>query len=247
MDDDIWVNPTGLATEAILHSPKEIWMLGAMGRPSQVNYLVYGGALVLSGAAVDMMSPENVMRWASLWEYACSIKGCCDIMGGPQCWNQAQFARDFDMCNSKLVSHCGDASDFASFSYCRDDLVLKDTENQCSYMHTRPEFPVPMYYNSDRWDKHHGDDHLLSFMVRVPLQGKLISISQDRMAWKFRSANITNMCDGADPIISQHHLEAANIYKWDKLWQTSPKWCTGFAALPTRNLQQATTSDSLNG
>lgn len=226
IDDDIWLNPQGFAQAAQHLDPQKVWMVGAEASAKEI---VWGGSLILSSAAVSRMSPENVMTWASQWEFACAVHGCCDAVE-PPCYRQGDYTEEFAKCNNKLLFKCANQTNMSEFINCRSQLEGEDDDG-CSFRNTRPEFPVPMFYHSKSWDGDRGDDHVLSFIIRDRLQGQVIA--ERRMRWDKQALQMSNLCWEGWPIISQHHLDSDEIDKWDRLWRMADSlWQIGNSSCP---------------
>lgn len=165
LDSDVFLRVEQFAKSLTYYNPREPWLMGTAGGPNP-NF-VLGSVLVLSRRIVEELNPSALIQCASHWEFACSFHGCCD--GGQDCFDKTKHL--FDSCNDELVRRCGSATIANTFSDCT--ARIEDLP-QCELNRTRPEFPVPMYYHSERWNEHHGDDHWLSFCALTVGHGRLL-------------------------------------------------------------------------
>ena len=132
-----------------------------------------GSIYVISRELVRRWDAATLMRCASQWEFACSVRGCCDHHS---CARLTQ--REFDACDRQLNAACGEpavAGSTARFRNCTQHLARSTAgRTDCGFETARPEHGAPMFYYPDRWTSDHGDDHLLSFCAMTAGKGRLI-------------------------------------------------------------------------
>jgi len=228
VDDDTWVNSVALKNFLFAENPKQPFLMGH--DPGRGNGVLYSGpGFIFSNELVRRLDASTLMTQASLWEFSCSFRGCCDYMFcHPD--DRPQILQDFNMCNSRLLQKCGNMSTTKLYESCIGELG-KNEQNKCEYAKTMPEYPVPMYYEPDwkrpppladisksenNWGVRHGCDHVLSFAARQV--GGLL-VGQPRLFWYHRKfeQHGKDVCT----ILGQHQLSVEEIVDWHHKWRVT--------------------------
>ena len=156
LDDDVWIDPAGVG--ALLfgggdfggggYDPDAPWLMG----PSRfaTDGFVVGSTYAYSRALATALGPRALVRCASQFEFACSVRGCCDH-GAAVCASRAERAA-FDLCDRALASACAARGSTSTFRECARALHARGDAlaEACAFNETRPEHPTPMYYYSER-------------------------------------------------------------------------------------------------
>eukprot|EP00746_Dinoflagellata_sp_MGD_P142219 gnl/MRDRNA2_/MRDRNA2_75194_c0_seq1.p1 gnl/MRDRNA2_/MRDRNA2_75194_c0~~gnl/MRDRNA2_/MRDRNA2_75194_c0_seq1.p1 ORF type:complete len:389 (+),score=47.04 gnl/MRDRNA2_/MRDRNA2_75194_c0_seq1:46-1167(+) len=224
VDDDTWLDSTGVKSLMLSHDPWLPLLIGYKPDHGFKKFLWGGPGYIFSNALMKRLDPKTVMTQASLWEFACSFRDCCDSQ---KCYAEDHPAilEDFARCNNHLLQECDDEAKTKNYKSCVRNLAEID-EHRCHYEKTVPEYPTPMYYEpkwggsnfavtNTSWDAYHGSDHVLSFAVKQ-VGGELIG--EPRFSWRHKKFDQhgTEACN----VLAQHKLNAEEIVDWHQKWNT---------------------------
>lgn len=232
VDDDTWLNSVALKQLLSAKDPTIPFLMGHLGTRGR-RLLWSGPGFIFSSELARRLDAATLMTQASLWEFSCSFRGCCDHA---YCFtdDHPSIQQEFNACNSRLVQTCGNMSTTELYESCIGELAKND-DNNCEYEKTMPEFPVPMYFEPEwvlpgqrqaeslreKWSEHHGCDHVLSLAARQ-VGGQLVD--EPRLVWTRKRFEEYNQY-GIGPygkdvcaIISQHHLVGKDLVRWHQKW-----------------------------